>query len=56
MIMISSNFISVFTNFCVIVSSLTKLLILGISFSPAVIAVVTAKLVILGILVLPNWF
>ena len=53
MIMISSSFVSIFTNFCVIVSSLTKLLILGISFSLAVIAVVTANLVIIGILFLP---
>ena len=47
MIMISSDFIFNFTNFCVIVSFfLTKLLTLGILFSTAV---VVAKLVILGI-------
>ena len=43
--MISSNFIFNFTNFCIIVSFLIKLLTLGISFS-------TAILVILGILFL----
>ena len=47
--MISINFISSFTNFCVIVSFFfTKLLTLGILFSTAVRAVVVAKLVILG--------
>ena len=50
MIMTSSNFISSFTNFCVIVSFLTKLLILSISLSTVVREVVVAKLVILGIL------
>ena len=39
-----------FTNFCVVVSFLTKLLTLGILFSTAVRAVVITKLVILGIL------
>ena len=48
MIMISSNFIFNFTNFCVIVSFLTKLLTLDILFSVAVRAVVIAKFVILG--------
>ena len=43
-----SNFILNFINFCVIVSFLTKLLIL-VFFSTAVRAVVVAKLVILGI-------
>ena len=46
MIMISSNFIVNFTNFCVIVSFLTKLLTLGILFSTALRAVLVAKLVI----------
>ena len=48
MIMIS-NFLFNFTNFCVIVSFLTKLLTLGISLSIAVRTVVVAKLLILGI-------
>ena len=48
MIMIS-NFIFSFINFCVIVSFLTKLLTLGISFLKALRAVLVAKLVILGI-------
>ena len=48
MIMISSNFIFNFTNFCVIVSFLTKLLTLDILFSVAVRAVVIAKFVTLG--------
>ena len=47
--MISNNFFFSFTNFCVIVSFLTKLLTLGILFSTAVRGVVVAKLVILGI-------
>ena len=56
MITISSNFIFDFTNFCVIVSFLTKLLTLGILFSKAVRAVVViAKLVILGILFLTSF-
>ena len=38
-----------FINFCVIVSFLTKLLKLGISFSTALTIVLVAKLVILGI-------
>ena len=48
MIMIS-NFLFNFISFCVIVSFLTKLLTLGISFSTAVRALLVAKLVILGI-------
>ena len=53
MIMISSNFNFNFTNFCVIISFfLTKLLTLGILFSTVVRAVVVAKLLILGILLL----
>ena len=52
MIKVSSNFVFNFTNFCVIVSFLTKLLTLGILFSIAVRAVVVAKLVILDILFL----
>ena len=53
--MISSNFLSSFTNLCVIVSFLTKLLALGILFSTAVRAVVAAKLVILGIFFLTSF-
>ena len=51
MIMIRSNFILSFTNFCVIVRFfLTKLLTLCVLFSTAVRSVVVvAKLVILGI-------
>ena len=45
-----SNFLF---NFCVIVSFLTNLLVLGILFSTAVKAVVVAKLVILGVSPLP---
>ena len=37
------------SNFCVIVSFLTKFLTLGISFSTTVRALVVAELVILGI-------
>ena len=56
MIMIGSNFIFSFTNFCVIVSFFwTKLLTLGILFSTAIRAVVVAKLVILGILFLTSF-
>ena len=55
MIMISSSFVFNFSNFCVIVSFLTKLLILGILFSTVVRAVVVAKLVILGILFLTSF-
>ena len=44
-----SYFLFNFINICVIVSFLTRLLILGISFSTAVRAVVVAKLLILGI-------
>ena len=50
--MISSNCIFNLTNFCVIVSFLTKLLTLGISLSIAVRAVKVALLVILGVLFL----
>ena len=53
--MISINFIFNLTNFCVIVSFLTKLLTLGILFSTALKAVVVAKLVILGILFLTSF-
>ena len=49
MIMIS-NFLFNFTNFCVIVSFLTKLLTLGILFSTKERAVVVTQLVILGTL------
>ena len=52
MIIISNNFIFNFTNFCIKVSFLTKLLTLGIIFSTAVRTVVVATLVILGILLL----
>ena len=46
----STNFIFNFTNFCVAVSFLTKLLTLGNLFSTTVTAVVVVdKLVILGI-------
>ena len=55
MIMIISNFIFNFTNFCFIVSFLTKLLTLGILFSTAVRAVVVATLVILDILFLTSF-
>ena len=44
-----SNFLFNFINFCVIISFLTKLLTLAISFSTAVRAVIVAKLVILSI-------
>ena len=47
-----SNFLFNFINFCVIVSFLSKLLSLGILFSTVARAVVVAKLVILGILLL----
>ena len=49
MIVISSNFIFNVTDFCVTVSFLTKLLVLGILFSKALRTVILAKLVILGI-------
>ena len=55
MILIRSNFIFNFTNFCVIVSFLTKLLTLGILFSIALRAVVVALLVILGVLSLTSF-
>ena len=48
MIIFISNFIFNFTNYCVIVSFLSKLLTIGILFSTAVKAVVVAKLKILG--------
>ena len=55
MIMIS-NFLFNFTNFCVIVSFfLNKLVTLGILFSTAVRAIVVAKLVILGISTLTSF-
>ena len=47
---IISNFLFNFINFCVIVGFLTKLLILGILISAAVRIVVLVKLVISGIL------
>ena len=50
--MISSNFISNFTTFCVISSFFDKLRRLGILFSTAVRAVVSAKLLMLGIYIL----
>ena len=46
----SINFTFNFTNFCVIVCFLTKLLTLGILFSTAVNAELGAKSLILGIL------
>ena len=53
MIIISGNFILNFTDFCIIVSFLDKLLTLGILFSTAVRAVlVVANLVILDMLFL----
>ena len=54
MVMISSSFIFNFTNFCVIVIFLTKLLT-AILFSTAVRATVVAKFVILGILILTSF-
>ena len=55
MIMISSNFLFNFINFCIIVRFFTKLLTLGILFSTAVRAVVVANLVILGTLFLTSF-
>ena len=49
-----SNFLFNFINFCVILVILAKLLTLDILFSTAVRAVVVAKLVISGIL--PSMF
>ena len=49
------NFLFNFTNFCVIVNFLTKLLKLGILFSAAVRAIVLAKIVILGIFPLTSF-
>ena len=50
MIIISINFIFNFTKFCVLVSCLTKLLLLCILFSTAVKAIVVTELSILDIL------
>ena len=55
MIMITTNFNFLFTNFCVLVSFLTKLLKIGISFSTAVKSVVLAKLIIWRILFLTSF-
>ena len=55
MMIISSSFIFNFTNFYVILSFLTKLLTLGISYSTAVRVVVVAKLLILSILFLSSF-
>ena len=52
-IMASSNFIFNLTNFCVIVSLLTKLLTLGILSITVVRATAVAKLVIIGVWNLP---
>ena len=54
MIMISSNFIFNFTNFCVMVSFFPKLLTSGVLLSTAVRAVVVAKFIILGTLFLTS--
>ena len=54
MMIISSNFILNFIIFCVIVSFLTKLLTLDILFTREVRAVVAAKLVLLGVLILTS--
>ena len=51
---ISRNFILNFIIFCVIVSFLTKLLTLDILFTREVRAVVAAKLVLLGVLILTS--
>ena len=56
MIIISSNFLFNFTNFCVMSSFLPKFLTLGILFSTAVTAVLLFKLVILGISPLTSIF
>ena len=55
MIIITSNFIISFTNFCVIVSFLTKLLTLGILLLTEVRSLVVAKWVILCILSLTSF-
>ena len=55
MIMMSSNFIFNFTNFCCSQFFLTKLLTLGLLFSTAVRAVILAKLVILSISTLTSF-
>ena len=52
-IMASSNFIFNLTNFCVIVSLLTKLLTLGILSINVERAAAVAKLVIIGVWHLP---
>ena len=52
-IMASSNFIFNLTNFCVIVSLLTKLLTLGILSITVERATAVAKLVIIGVWHLP---
>ena len=52
-IMASSNFIFNLTNFCVIVSLLTKLITLGILSITVVRAIAVAKLVIIGVWHLP---
>ena len=54
MIMIS-NFLFNFTNFCIIVSCLPKLLTLGILFSTAVRAEIVAKLITLSNLFLTSF-
>ena len=54
MMIISRNFILNFIIFCVIVSFLTKLLTLDILFTREVRAVVAAKLVLLGVLILTS--
>ena len=54
MMTISSKFILNFIIFCVIVSFLTKLLTLDILFTREVRAVVAAKLVLLGVLILTS--
>ena len=53
-IMISSNHISSFTNFRVVVTFATKLIALRILFLTALVVAVVAKLVILGVLVLTS--
>ena len=55
MVMISSSFIFNFTDFCVIIISLTKLPTLVILFSTTVRAFVIAKLVILSTLFLTSF-
>ena len=50
-----SNFLFNFSNFCVIISFLTKLLTLGVLFSTAIRTLVVANLKILGILSLTSF-